>query len=55
MNGQYWWDSYKIVLHFGLHPGNRLMNITLEEVSNSQETSIWATIPSLTEGGKKSV
>lgn len=53
MNGQYEWGSPEIVLPFELHSGWTLMVITLEERSNSQGSSIWADIPSVTEASKK--
>lgn len=55
MNGQYEWDSLEIVLPFEVHSRQRLMIITPEELCNSQETSIWANIPSVTEASKKTV
>ena len=55
MNGQCEWDSLEIVLPFELCSGQRLMIITLEELSNSQETFTWANIPSMTEASKKGV
>ena len=53
MNGHYTWDRLEIVLTFELHSRERLMIITLEELSNSQETSTWASIPSVTETSKR--